>query len=183
MAILDRVKKRVETDLDDVELQLLIDEANQAVISRCGAHPDPSEPLVEWVDGNVDEIVVDRPIDTTQTVAIVEYVTSLGWGETPVTLVAADYRIWPGSRIIQRLQTGPNSSWGRWADRVMITYTPVNDGDQREEVIIKLVILSLQYDGVSLKTIGDVSANNLDYVAEREKLLSSLQPSKGLKIA
>lgn len=182
MAIIDRVKKRVETDLDDTELQLMIDEANQDVIAKFGPHADPSNPITVHLEGRRKKIVLSRPIDITQSVVIKELFVEYGLGPTPYTIEALDYRIWPNGLVLERLITGPNA-WSHWADQVEVTYVPVNDGDQREEVIIKLVILSLQYEGVSDSTVGDISENNLDYNAERGKLLNSLAPRGGLYMA
>lgn len=180
--IFDRVKKRTETDLDDTELQLLIDEANQAVIAKVGPHADPGAPITVRVDGRSNRIVLDRAIDTSETVTVTEYETYGGWGTTEYDLTSDDYLIWPGGTILERLATGPNSR-SRWFDQVEVTYVPANDGDQREEVIIKLVMLAIQYEPVSAKRVGDVSENNLDYSAEREALLSSLMPRPGLFLA
>lgn len=182
MAIIDRVKKRAETDLDDTELQLLIDEANQDVISKCGPHANSAAPITVWFDGYVHELVPSRPIDVSQTVVITEYITELGWGETSVIVNSNDYRIWPGGYRVQRLQTG-NNPRSRWPERVQIVYTPVSDGDQREEVIIKLVILSLEFDTASRRDVGDVKVFSKDYQTERDKIISSLYPRRGLNFA
>lgn len=177
--LLARVKKRLETDLDDTELQLIIDEANQAVISRYGPHSNPVVPVTETYDGYRKRIVLDNVINTAELVTITEYTTSADDSAVPMT--ASDYRILTPGSIVERRPDGPNAAH-RWAKRVKFMYTPVNDGDQREEVIIKLVMLSVQYEPVSSKTVGagDIAETNLDYTAEREKLLSSLQPRSGL---
>jgi hypothetical protein len=62
---------------------------------------------------------------------------------------------------------------------VQITYTPVSDGNQRQEAIIKLVQLAVQYDGTSNLRIGDYSQANLSYQAERDRILQGLAARKG----
>jgi hypothetical protein len=182
MAILDRIKKRVETDLDDSELQLLIDEANQDIISKLGPHANPGAPIEVLVEGWRKKIVLSRQIDVTEDIEITEYITGGGWGEESYVLATDDYRIWPSGYIIERLATGSYARWS-WGDRVKFVYVPVNDGDQREEVIIKLVILSIEYEpapGLRSKTLGDVTTSSADYQAERDKLIASLVPRGGL---
>jgi len=181
MAIIDRVKKRTETDLDDVELQLVIDEVNQDVINRYGPHSDPANPVSEMYYGYKKRIVVDRPIDTSQPIVVVEWYDSTE--VSAVTMNANDYRM-INTMTLERRADGPNGSW-LWNNRVKVTYTPVNDGDQREEVIIKLVILSIQYEAVKSKMIGGphgVNETNLDYQLERDTLMASLAPRSGLYV-
>jgi hypothetical protein len=184
MAIIDRVKKRVETDLDDTELQLLIDEANQDIINKFGPHANSAAPITVRLDGRRKELVLDRAIDTSQAVVVKEYVSEYGWGETITEIDDTDYRISSSGLVLERLTTGPNS-WPRWSREVEITYTPINDGDQREEVIIKLVILAIEYTPATsgYTAIGDVTKYNPDYQAERDKLLNSLAPRPGLYLA
>lgn len=183
MAILDRVKERVETDLSDPELQSIIDEANQDIINKLGPHADPAHPITERLEGRKKTVVVSRQIDKSYPIAITEYVSEWGWGETVYTLNALDYRIWPDGYVVERLVTGPNA-WSYWTHHVEITYTPVNDGDQREEVIIKMAILAIGYDGSfpGLRSlgIGDVHMSQADYSSERDKLIYSLAPRGSL---
>ena len=179
--ILDRVKKRIETDLDDTELQLLIDEANQEVINRFGPHANPSAPITEILDGHRKRLVLTRPVDTSQDIVVKEYYSYSAIESdflTATTLADDDYQV-ISPYVLERRADGTNSAF-RWGVRVEVTYTPVNDGDQREEVIIKLVQLSIEYDGVLNRTVGDVSANNLDYRKERENLFMGLAPRHGL---
>lgn len=180
MAILDQVRARVETDLLDPDLVALITDAQNEIRSRFG--PDRSEdPLVVTVDGG--EILVDlqRPLDEAEDFAVVEYVGSAFSGGTTTTLDPSDFRVLHRGRILQRLGTGPNSRT-YWGDRVTITYQPVDDQAQRDEVVIKLVKLALEYEGLATLRAGDVSAQPLDYRRERERLLSTLAPRPGLTL-
>lgn len=186
MAIIDRVKQRTETDLTDDEIQLIIDEANNEVIQRYGPHPDPANPITVTLEGDRERLVLARAIDTSEPIVITEFYDwfAIG-GETTYVLVPTDYRIIePYNTTIMRWWGG-NSTYPsrRWAHRVDIEYTPVNDGDQREEVIIKIVILTIQYDAFKQQTIGDFSGQTNDYNDERNKLLNTLSPRRGLYMA
>ena len=173
MALLDRVKERTETDLTDGELTSLIAEAQAEIRERYGPDRSVAAPIAVSVDGGSPLLNLTRPLDAAQTVSVVEYV---GYGfdaPSQTTLAADDYRVRNGGRSLLRLSDGTNarSSWG---DRVVVTYVPVDDQPQRDEVTIKLVILALQYEGVERRHVGDVTTDHSDYQRERERLLGSL---------
>jgi hypothetical protein len=181
MSLIDRVKKRVPTDLDDVELQLMVDEALEAIINRWGPNPDPAHPITMTVIGWGAIIDVGRPIDTSQPIVIVETVPWDWWwgGITTVTLTSSDYAIRHNGRTLERLSTGPNPNYRRaWGRQVTITYTPVSDANARQEAVIKLVMLGVQYQGLNSSSIGDVNQSYLSYAQEREQILASLVPRK-----
>lgn len=183
MPLIDRVKERVEHALTDPELQRFIDEANQEIIDRWGANADPALPITVTLDGDRQVLSLPRPVDSAHPVAITEYVSGHPVGaETATTLAADDWRPWHGGRTLQRLAGGTNAR-SRWGDRIAITYTPRNDGNQRQEVIIKLVQLAVEYQGVSERTVGDHRQKNADYQTERERLIGSLAPRGGLLLA
>ncbi len=174
MALLDRVRDRIETDLDDGEVQLLIDEANQDIISRFGPHANPAAPITVTVDASRRRSIdIIRPIDTAHPVVISE----TRYGDT-AELVDADYRVLNGGRTLQRVMEGLSSY--AWGETVDVTYTPVADGNQRQEVIIGLVQLAVERLGVKSRKAGDLTTEFVDYSAEREKLLKSLAPRRGL---
>jgi len=185
MAILDRVKLRTETDLPDSELQLMIDEANQDVITRFGPHADPANPITIWLEGWREKLVLWRAIDITQPYTITEYMDWGSAGETVYVLQPADFKLWaPYNIVIQRWYGGDSARPRRiWGERVQIVYVPVNDGDQREEVIVKLVVLGIQYDAFKSQTVGDISGETTDYHEERRQLMNTLMPRHGMDIA
>lgn len=170
MALLDRLKERFESDVSDAELQLVIDEANLEVIARCGPDSDPAIPLVIMAPGGDSIIALGRPASAVT--SIVETV-----GTTPTTLAVSDWRLWYGGRILERVSGGANSR-SAWGDRITISYTPVNDGNQRQEVILKLAILDLTYRGlIKTERVGDYeSSGSLTavYQKERDIILNSL---------
>lgn len=185
--LLDRVKARVDTDLADPELQLLIDEALQEIEDRYGPPSDPNAPITVQLEGRRNTLSLARPIDTAEPVVVTEYITYLwdflGSEETTV-LDADDYRVWHSGRTLERLRTGTNPRW-LWGSRVEVEYTPKNDGNQRQEVTIKLVELAVTHQG-GLRSIkvGDYSktwaGDEQGYQRERASLLNSLAPRSGL---
>lgn len=176
MALIDRVKERIETSLLDPELQRLIDEANLDVITRWG--PDAAAQTVQ-LRGGTPFLDVLRSIDTAAAITIKERVSATA---DLTTLAANDYRVLYRGRTIERLRTGTNART-IWGDEIEVTYTPISDGNQRQEVIIKLVQLAVEFKGVSGEKVGDVSTNYADYWEERDRLLKSLGPRPGLMMA
>lgn len=189
MALIDRVQARIETDLTADELQRLVDEALAAIEERWGPVSDPAAPLIVTLEGSRHKLDIVRPIDAAQAIAVVEFVGT-AYGETQTTLAASDYRVTNGGRTLERLHTGTNPR-SRWGHRVNVTYVPVNDGNQRQEVVVKLVQLAVEYEGVASRRVGDTQtshtagaqAGGLIYTQERERLIASLSPRKGLLIA
>lgn len=183
MALIDRVKERIEHQLFDPELQRLIDEANQEIIDRWGPAADPANPITAQLDGGDARIFLARPIDPAHPVTVTEFVSSAPWGgETSTVLSANDWRSWHGGRTLQRLGSGANPRT-RWGERVTVQYTPQNDGNQRQETIIKLVQLAVEYEGVDESTVGDLRLKRGDYIAKRERLIAQLAPRRGLLLA
>lgn len=182
MSLLERIKGRIETDLSDTELQLLIDEATSAIVRRFGgsvvdpSSVDPVEPVTVVVPGGTASLFLNPPIDIdADDLEVIE--TS---GGVDTTLVAADVRAWHGGRRLERLATGTNPR-ARWGNLVTLTYTPVDDTDERNEVVIKLVMLSITYQGLikgdragDTSSYGSLTADS--YQKERELLLASLSP-------
>lgn len=182
MALIDRVKERVETDLTDAELASIIAEAQAEIRQRWGPDADSASPITVTTPGGDHALNLYRPLDAEEAIVVAETVSGGVSGETTTTLAADDYRVWYGGRALERLAGGTNSR-SRWGDRVAVTYTPVDDTPQREEVVIKLVQLAVEYEGLDRRSVGDTTADHLDYPAEREKLIASLSPRKGLLIA
>lgn len=176
MALLDRLKLRYETDLTDAELQLVIDEANAEVIRRYGPHSDAANPITETivVEEPAQHVYPSRPVSTVSSVT--EYTGSSVGTETTTILAADDYRLLYGGRALRRLSSGANAR-AHWGHRVDLKYVPENDGNQRQEVILKLSMLSLQYRGVQQEKAGDYSASYTDYRRECESILGGLHQS------
>jgi hypothetical protein len=191
VAIIDRVLERIETDVAPEELQNLIDEALTAIEDRWGPPADDTNPIVVTKPGGSRVLSLARPIDAAKAVTIVEtmnwYGPGYGASTQAQTLAAGDYRIWHNGRTLERLGSGTHAAW-RWGHPTTISYVPVNDGDQRQEVAIKLVQLSLQYKGLISYSSGDVNVSyngstGTLYTQERENLLRSLAPRSGFYVA
>lgn len=177
--LLDRIRARIETDLSDVELQAMADQATAEIERRYGAVAAITVSLA----GGGEVLQLTRPMDTALSKTVVEIlVAGHGGADSRQTLAADDYRVLHGGRTLQRLADGTN---GRscWAPEVEISYTPVSDSRQREEVTIKLVQLDLNWRGLTSERAGDWQAAYPDVAAEREKLLASLAPRGGLVMA
>lgn len=179
MALLDRVKERIETDLSDAELQSMIDAVGAEIERRHG----PLGVIAVVRDGGTGIVRLQRPLDEGAGVSVVEIEPGNQDGAASrTTLGADDYRILNRGRLLERLIDGGN---GRkvWAPRVEVTYTPTADTEQREELTIKLVQLDVQYRGLSMERAGDWQANYPDAAAARETLLQSLSPRSKLTMA
>lgn len=169
MALIDRVKERSQAELSDSEIQALIDEASDEIERRYGPL---SVQVTERLRGSTSRLFPRRPVDEAEAISVDE---TLGTDVT--TLAADDFRVWHGGRMIERMNDGtnPRSVWGH---PVEITYTPIADSRQREEVTVKLVLLSIEYEGVKSGSLDGYNSSHLDYTAERERLLGSLNPTK-----
>ena len=149
----------------DEYLQRLIDDADQAVVSRCGPHSIDG-PVTEVHPGGSFRLFPHRAVKEIAKVTETD-------GNVSVVLSDDDYRSWYGGRMLQRLADGshPRSCWGQ---RVELEYTPVDDDAQRKMAIIRLVQLGLQYSGVKSESVGPYSAQSLDYTRERGAILKQL---------
>ena len=149
----------------DEYLQRLIDDADQAVVSRCGPHSIDG-PVTEVHPGGSFRLFPHRAVKE------IAKVTET-YGNVSVVLSDDDYRSWYGGRMLQRLADGshPRSCWGQ---RVELEYTPVNTDPQRKMAIIRLVQLGIQYSGLKSESVGPYGAQSLDYAKEREAILKQL---------
>lgn len=170
MALIDRVKERFEADVTDIELQLIIDEANSDIIKR---HGPIEQPITVFPEGGGYYLFLPRRIEPDLAVTVTETV-----GTTDTVLAADDFDDRHGGLSLLRLDTGTNKR-SRWARRVKVTYTPWHDGNQRQETIIKLVQLALTYKGlIKQEKAGDYQGGRPvtpdAYAHEREALIGSL---------
>lgn len=175
MAIIDTIKARTEVCVDDTELQALVDEATAELEARLG--PSASDGPISFSERPRGPLVdLPRP-------AVVggDLVVTERRGDTSTVLSADDYDLRNGGRTLRRRSDGTNP-YERWAPDVDLTYTPVDDDAQREEVIVRLVQLSLEYDPVAQRSVGDTSQSNLVFTLERERLIGQLAPRRGLLV-
>ncbi|MEM6265900.1 MAG: hypothetical protein AAF707_00115 [Pseudomonadota bacterium] len=188
MALIDRVKERTGSDLSDTELQSMIDAINVDLDARFGVLGEVTIELGDPTDPNsrqVRTLRLQRPVDTEQPITIVEIAPSdTGEASDEITLSANDYRVLHSGRTLQRLSLGANPAQF-WAPMVQLTYTPISNLAQREEVTIKLVQLDLSYrGGLKSEKAGDYSFTlSGDQTADREAILQSLEDRRGMMLA
>ena len=138
MALLNRLKGRVETDLLDLELETMIDAEVAEIEARFGIIGS----ITAFEDGRRHFVNLHRRIDETKSVAVVEInPANTGAAANRTTIASDDYRITDGGRTIERLIDGTNGR-GLSAPLVEFTYTPVSDQDRRDEIVIKRVLRS-----------------------------------------
>lgn len=179
MALIDRVKARVETDLSDAELQAMID----AVVAEIEARFGVNAAITVHLEGGAEFLALARPLDAAQAITAVEIEPrSEGAAASQTTLAANDYRVLHGGRTLERLVDGTNGR-SQWAPLVKITYTPVSDAKQREEVVIQVVQIEIQACGLTSERAGDWQATYPDLASEREKLIATLALRRGLAMA
>lgn len=173
-----QLREHVETDLDDAALQRILDAEEAAIVGRYGAHASATELL----RGGDRLLFLTRPA---QAIASVTEEVDNVFTEPSVTLLAADdYRIWEDGRYLERLATGTNPRL-YWGDRVTVVYTPADETAQRTLILVQLCKLAIRYTGARQESVGqgDYSAQEADYVAERNRLLRQLAPRGGIVFA
>lgn len=179
MALLERLKERIESDLSDTELQAILDAAAAEIDRRFG----PNGEITVYRDGGGKHLGLLRPLDGGESATVVE-IEPAGSADPSArtTLANDDYRILHRGRTLERLCGGSNSR-SRWADQVEVTYTPVSDQAQRDEVVVKVAAIDVQYQGIKSERAGDWQVNYPDAAAERESHIMTLQPRPGLTMA
>lgn len=179
MALLDRVKERIETDLSDAELQLIIDGITEEIENRFGPNAEITIHIGEHRELEGDRVYLSlaRPVDVLPPFTVVEIDRS---AETALTV--DDFRVRDGGRTLGRLDDGPNPR-RFWQRLVRVTYTPISDAKKREDVTIRVVQLEVQYRGLTSEKAGDWQAAYPDVAADREKAILSLAPRPGLTMA
>lgn len=152
-----------ETDLDDVPVQRLLDDAESEIDRVFGALATQADSA----EGLTRSVFTSRPIDTiTSVTEIIDDVSTV--------LASDDYRR-IGTREFRRLADGTNAR-SLWGDEVVIVYGPVSDVNQRTRVQLDLVKLAIQYQAVKSQALGGgVSFAFPAYEEERRSILSSLE--------
>lgn len=165
-----QLKARVETDLDDRTLGLIIAAEEEAIVRQNG---DASEVETHLASGVSKLILKRRPVSVE---SVTERRSSV---DAAVVLDATDYRM-IGKRILYRLGDGtnPGNSWGA---EVVVTYTADIDANLRDRVLLDLSQLSIEFNAYSAEKDGDWSGEQKDYSERREELLGQIrEPRLGL---
>lgn len=167
-----------ETTLSDESLQTLLDAAELDIIATAG-------PLGSFADrrrGGGLYLWLSRLAGTIT--SVVER-----WGDplglTSVTLDTTDWTLLPDGYTLRREWSSTHPA-DRWADDVIVTYTPLDDTEARKRVQVGLVKLELARNpGLVSQTIGDwsetyqASSAVAGYAVERAVLLASLSVGVG----
>lgn len=105
--------------------------------------------------------------------------------EAGVALTAdVDYRLRPGGQFLERLSSG--YTW-QWRGVVSGTITPAPADERYDRVVVDLVKLALNYDGLDSRRDGDYaeeakgsrSGGQAGYMVEREQLIAELATGVG----
>src|SRR5690348_11076314 len=104
-------------------------------------------------------------------VSVVEQVNA-----TDTTLATDDYQL-VGDQTLRRLRTGTNP-YHCWRGRVAVTYTPLDDDENRDRVALALVEQDLnQNPGLTGQRLGEWQesfAPDSSYHADRAAIIASL---------
>lgn len=157
------VVAHLETDIASANLQQLINDAEEAIISAYGEEGSQTD----TIDGLGRFLFLSRPA-----VAITNVTETIGITDTDLS--SNDYRIRGGGWRLERLSTGTNPQ-DLWGDEIVVSYQPTDDTSRRKRVGIDLVRLALQHSGLGSVRDGDHSETAKDYERERQRILSTLR--------
>lgn len=154
------LREHIETDLADVALQRLIDDAVAALEARYGAGGALTQTY--QVRGRTYTLWLWSPASAVDQVR-------QGYRSAELTLLEpTKYLLLTNGYKLERTD---GASWQPWVE---VTSTLTDDTARRDRVTIDLVHLALQYSGLSHESSGDYTADVLAYQAERERLLGEL---------
>lgn len=158
------VADHIEHDLSSSAITRLLDDAEEEIIARYGAHATQTDFLL----GQSEYLFTKRPISSVTSITETS-------GTTDTVLASNDYSVKTGGWRLKRLSNGTNPA-SRWSEEVTIVYVPVDDLDRRNVVGLQLIRLALQYSGLMGQSDGDHSEQAMgSYQAERERILSTLK--------
>lgn len=174
LVTLAQMREHIETDLSDAELQRMIDSAEQDIVDHYGAHLTQTDESQE--NKLSTHLFLSRPASTITTVTEtmisdgVRTETVLDSGDESET---PDYHLTSDGWRIQRLSDGtnPRSTWG---DEVEVSYVPASEAAKRQGVLIQLVKLDVQFNGLDVDRVGDYSREQKDYMGHRNAIMRRL---------
>jgi hypothetical protein len=161
----EEVRGHVETDISDVSVRRLIDDAESEINRRYGSTAARTADL----EGGHPIVFLK------QRAASIASVTERV-GDTTTTLSANDYRSRFDGMALERRNDGTNPACV-WSGVVTVTYAPEAIGATRERVAIDLIKLALRYSGVKSEQVGDHGENTFgqEYDKERERILAGMR--------
>lgn len=159
-------RRFIDTDLDDIALQLLLDAAEADIVDAAG----PVGTVVEFLTAGPGDLIL-----LSQQAASVTSVI-----EVDTTLNANDYELYGSGRALHRKSTGANPDY-RWRGRLVVTYVPVSSLERRKATQVALVKLALDFNpALASETIGAWSQTfrtEPSYVQQRDAILAGLTSS------
>lgn len=162
----DELRAQVQTGVDDVELQTIIDREEGEIIARYGAHADGSSAIVETVDGGSGSLYLKRRV-----LSITSISEASALGGAASTLSSTQYHVWPGQGRITRLAEGI-----RWGRSVVVTYVPADDRPLRTAVLIEIVRQALEQTAMKQESVaGEYSFTAPDWESQRRRLYKRLE--------
>jgi hypothetical protein len=173
MPILDQVRAHVETGLTDEALGRLIADAVEDVEGRFGN--DAEKTVVLRGDG-LALLRLIRPASAITSITEQRYLSQAG-----VLLDPTDYELRPGGRLLERLPS--TGTWGYWGRKVTVVYDPIPEISLRDRLVIDLVQLAVQHNGLQSEKIGDYSSSSQEYTKAREQILQGGSNHRGLRFA
>lgn len=160
LVTLAQARALIQTDLSDEDLQEVIDRVEAEIARRIGEPQNDGGTVqnVKQLHGGTENLYL--PVEIGEVVSIVE---------DGVTLIADEYRVWPGG-VIERLPGG------RWGHLVVVTFKPADDRPERAGAIIDLVRLDLSRTAMKSENVaGEYSYQApANWEAERRSIMKRL---------
>lgn len=163
------VRARVETDLDSVTVQRILNSASAAVDRAAGAE---SQQTVNF--DALGALYLPLPRRSTSIDEIRERATVKT--EDATTLSADDWRK-IGDYKIQRLNSGTNPA-NYWGAQVEVDYTPEADANIRERVILDICQMDIEFKAAELSEQGSSKEEQKDYRKRRRALLAQVKEGR-----
>ena len=183
LLVADEIREHVETDLGDDALNRIIDAQEAEIIDRLGpllsqTYTFNAELYNQPVDGVENISSGDRlmflPRRATSITSIVER-----YGETDYALASDDYHLANNGVTVERLSLGTNGS-SQWRGQVTVVFVPADETARRTQLLIDLVKLAVEFEGVKSQKAGSVQkAYHDDYQAQRMALFAAFGWSGG----
>jgi len=159
-----QVQDRLETDLDENMIQLIIDAETES-LERAKGKASVTE--THNASGSRKLVLRRKPASIT---SIAERTNLL---DDAVTLSVNDWRQ-IGTRVLLRLPDGDNPA-GSWGKEVVVTYTAEIDTNLRDRVILDLVQLSIEFRAFEREKAGDWEGEQESYNERRKVLLNQIR--------
>ena len=163
------VKAQVKTSYTDATINALVAEIDKQLTEHVGPRSGVGYKL-DMAPELATVLALPRPAATITTV--VEY-TDATSDPTKTTLAANDYELNATADELRRLSSGTNAR-ATWGWHVELTYDAVDDEVRRNQVLIQLCRLEINYRSSTAESVGDFSRSLADYERERTRLLRRL---------